>query len=58
MKNYYVEIQFTRGPTFSITKVPAVCNDYAKTRVMQEARSSGFYEKVKKVIVKELVNQI
>lgn len=58
MQNYYVEVQFKKGktfcPTFSITKVPAMNKEEAKSRVIIEARANGFCNEVKKVIIKEI----
>lgn len=53
---YYVEIQFKKGPSFSVNEVEAINKDGAKALVIMDAYKSGFWtdQPVKKVIIKEI----
>ena len=50
---YYVEINYKKGPSFSVSKVVASDKEDAKTKVIAYGKNSGFNYPVKKVIVKE-----
>ena len=51
---YKVEIQFKKGPTYSVVNVPGETKSIAETRGINDARAFGCKEQIKKVIVTEM----
>lgn len=49
---YYCEINFKKGPSFSVQNISADSVEEAKKSILQHARNNGFAAPVKKIIVK------
>lgn len=52
MKTYYAEVNFKKGPSFSVQNVSADSAEDVKKIIVQYARNNGFDAPVKKIIVK------
>lgn len=50
---YSVEINFRKGPSFTVSEINAESDDAAKERALNYARRSGFNAAVKKVTVRK-----
>jgi len=51
--NYYVEIHYKKGPTFSST-LTANSAELAKAHTIRHANDCGMREKIKKIITRRL----